>query len=118
MADELDESPPLRCEVETKPDVTVLTVSGEIDMDTAADLTEAMTRALTHSKHLVVDLADVSFIDSTGLRSLVDIHIEASRTDREVKLAVGNGQARRPIEISGLNQVLSVYESVESAVAG
>jgi anti-sigma B factor antagonist len=117
MADELDESPPLRCGVETTPDATIVTVSGEIDMDTVTDLTEIMTNALARAQRLVVDLTGVSFIDSTGLRALVDVHIEASRTARDVKLAVGDGQARRPIEISGLDQVLSVHDSVSSALA-
>jgi anti-sigma B factor antagonist len=117
MADALDESPPLRFDIRRKANATIVSVTGEIDIDTVTDLTDALAEPLAGTEHLIVDLTDVGFIDSIGLRGLVDIHIQANATGRKVRLVVGQGATRRPIEISGLDQVLAIFETVDSALA-
>jgi anti-sigma B factor antagonist len=116
MADALDESPPLRFDIRRMAHAMVVSVTGEIDIDTVTDLTDALAEPLSETEHLIVDLTDVGFIDSIGLRGLVDIHIQARSTGRQVRLVLGQGATRRPIEISGLNQVLAIYDTVETAL--
>ncbi|MFB7175712.1 STAS domain-containing protein [Streptomyces sp. NPDC056254] len=54
-----------------RPDATVLTVAGELDMDTAQDLTEAADAIELHGQTLTLDLSAVTFIDSSGLNALL-----------------------------------------------
>ncbi|GAB3877994.1 hypothetical protein GCM10029964_027980 [Kibdelosporangium lantanae] len=117
MADALDESPPLRFDVQEQARATVVSVSGEIDIDTITDLTDVLTETLGVADLLVVDLTDVRFIDSIGLRGLVDVHIQAASNKRRVRFVVGDGAARRPIEIAGLNQVLAIHPTATSALS-
>ena len=49
----------------------VLHLAGEIDIATADQLTAALARALSEGSPLVVDMAEVSFIDGRGLRAVV-----------------------------------------------
>jgi anti-sigma B factor antagonist len=116
MADALDESPPLRFDIRQDKGAMVVSVSGEIDIDTVPDMTDVLTGTLPDAALLVLDLTAVDFIDSIGLRALVDIHLKASGSDRQVRLVVGQGATRRPIEISGLDQVLAIHETLESAL--
>ena len=52
---------------------TRVTVMGELDLASAPQLREHMTAQLAdHSEIIVLDLGDVSFIDSTGLHALID----------------------------------------------
>ncbi|MEV4313184.1 STAS domain-containing protein [Actinocrispum sp. NPDC049592] len=116
MPDAIGESAPLRFDIRQEQRATVVSVSGEIDIDTTPDLTDVLTDSLPETDMLVLDLTDVGFIDSIGLRALVDIHLKAAAADRAVRLVVGDGATRRPIEISGLNQVLSVYRDLDEAL--
>jgi len=107
----------VRFDIRREGPATVVSVTGEIDIDTVTDLTDALAEALSETDRLVVDLTEVGFIDSIGLRGLVDIHIQATGAGRRLRLVVGQGATRRPIEISGLDQVLSIHETLDDALA-
>jgi anti-sigma B factor antagonist len=84
-------------------------VIGEVDLCTAPLLEQALVRELDAAVHLLLDLSEVSFIDSSGLHAIVS----AARTARRNggMLAVDSplpGQARRLIEITGLEELLHV----------
>lgn len=116
MAEAFDESASLRFDIRQDKLATVVSVSGEIDIDTTPDLTDMLAGTLPDTRLLVLDLSSVGFIDSIGLSALVDIHLKASGADREVRLVLGNGATRRPIEISGLNQIFTIHETLDSAL--
>jgi anti-sigma B factor antagonist len=85
-------------------------VSGEIDPATAPALAGEL-RALIFTgapRELVVDLSGVTFIDSTGLRAVIDIH--NLMRDRGGVLVLENlsGKARRLLEITGLTDHLEL----------
>ena len=65
----------VKLSIETRPhdaSETLLTLSGEIDYETAQDLRTAVTAALDgRIETLVIDLAGVTFLDSTGIGTLV-----------------------------------------------
>jgi len=82
-----------------------LVLVGEIDSHTAPALAERLSGA---PESLVVDLAGVSFIDSSGLRILVEAH--QARVDAEASLTLRSPSAavQRLLEISGLSSHLDV----------
>ncbi|MGN6809497.1 MAG: STAS domain-containing protein, partial [Thermomicrobiales bacterium] len=69
-------------------------------------------------QRLVVDLADVEFIDSTGLGSLVS-GLKASRlAGGDLRLARPPEQARTILQLTTLDRVLRPYDTAEEALAG
>ncbi len=60
---------------------------------------------------VVVDMAGVSFVDSSGLRVLIDAHLRAERHGRSLVLVEPSPAVRRLLEISGLEGVLQVRPS-------
>jgi anti-anti-sigma factor len=87
----------------------VVTVSGEIDVVNSPGLgMELSERASASTGTLVVDLSDVTFMDSSGLRVLLETD-EACR-DRHRSLVVRNPSpaVRRLLEITGLTTELSI----------
>jgi anti-sigma B factor antagonist len=59
------------------PGCTVVEMRGELDMATSAQLLESLQRLVdAGDRHLVVDLAEVSFMDSSGLGALVTIDLQ------------------------------------------
>lgn len=80
----------------------ILIVDGELDLATAPLLDEALTRAETSdASPLVVDLDQVAFIDSTGLRVLLKHALLSSLNGHRLRLTKGSAQAQRLFEISG-----------------
>ena len=90
-----------------------LSVAGELDLSTADQLRDAGAEALGRDglTSLVIDLADLEFIDSTGIGALIAIHNEAS--DRGVALELTNvpDVALRVLEITGLSEHFGMPEA-------
>lgn len=81
-------------------------VSGEIDAHTAPSLATAMAAA--DRTDLTLDLAGVEFIDSSGLRVLIEAHRRASDTGGALRLTKPSDSVRRLLDISGLDEYLDV----------
>jgi anti-anti-sigma factor len=81
-----------------------LRVAGEIDMLTATELTEALTQLAAKDGQVTVDLGDVTFIDSSGLRALFAF---ASSTNGNGPLRVVNASPTvlRTLQIVGMTDV-------------
>jgi anti-sigma B factor antagonist len=98
--------------VETKTEGTdpiVITVSGEVDLATAADLEGVIAEALSGSASVIeVDLAGVEFMDSAGLRVLVAARKQADDAGRTLRLRSPHERVRRIIEITGLSAVFGI----------
>jgi anti-anti-sigma factor len=101
------------------PDVAVIRTTGRLDLGSAAAVRECLRAAVAAGqRHLVVDLAATTFIDSTGLRALVDGLTAARRAGGDVRLARPNVQARLILEYTALDRVLRPYDTVEQALDG
>lgn len=94
----------------------VLTVSGEVDMLSAPQLAEAInTELATGPAGLVVDLSKVDFLASAGMTVLVSAQADVAPPTRFA--VVANGPATsRPIKLMGLDNVLSLYSTLDSAL--
>ena len=110
----------MRIDVADEGGVTVVRPVGErLDIEVASDF-RAMLLSLIEQGHrrLVVDLADVSFIDSSGLGALVSALKTLKRSDvgGDVRLARVQAQVVSLLEIIRLNRVFTTYPTVEQAV--
>ena len=92
-----------------------LTVRGELDIQTAPDL---CARLQAHrGKRLLVNLAQLDFCDSCGLRALICEAREARIAGGElVIIAPGSGQVRRLLQLTGLEEALGVHVDVAHAL--
>ena len=84
-----------------------IVLAGEIDSYTAPELAELFKK---HPDIDVVDLRDVSFIDSSGLRVLVEIHQQRAESERSLVLRSPSAAVQRLLEISGVAGHLSVED--------
>ena len=100
------------------PATHVVEPSGEIDLATAPEL-EARLGALFDSgtRRIIVDLGDVSFIDSTGLRALVKARERLDSAGGILVVVCHDVSIRRVFEVSGLVDLLHVVASRRDAIA-
>jgi anti-sigma B factor antagonist len=97
----------------------VLELEGEFDIDAVPEIDRFLRRHLGpmyHRQHLVMDLADVTFIDSSFIGFVVRLVRDQRATQRELVLTRPAGQVRRALALVGLPNVVPVFESVEEAV--
>lgn len=94
-------------------DFDILELSGEIDLHYSPDLREQILAALKKRRPLLIDMANVSYIDSSGIASLV----EGFQTAKSGKLAYGllkiSEPAMQVLTLTRLDRVFSLYDNVE-----
>ena len=89
--------------------VVRLAIAGEVDLATCEHLQTAIQKSLTDTRtaELIIDLNQVSFLDSTGISALIKgLHLA---TDRGVRYHVANPGAHvyRVLDLSGVLSVLT-----------
>ena len=100
----LQDGPLLPVDVQRRDGGAVVLPRGELDIATAPTLSAALDGI--HSGRLVVDLRDLSFIDSTGLHLLLDLHRRSQSDGFELTLVAPGEPAARAIRLSGLDEAL------------
>lgn len=86
-----------------------LAMSGEIDMATAPILRSSLEKAASESEpRVVVDLAAVTFMDSSGLGVLATAHQSLEEAGRRLILRGPQGTVRRVLNVSGLDQAIDI----------
>jgi anti-sigma B factor antagonist len=94
-------------------DHAVVSVGGEVDLDTAPQLGEHALAALRDvSPHLVLDLAGVTFMDSSGLKMLLTLQRQAVLAGGSFALVGPGRSVRRAVALTGLDQTFALYESL------
>jgi anti-sigma B factor antagonist len=104
-------------EVSTNGDAIVVRLGGELDMHTTGPVRRALLDAVNGATGtVVVDLAEVEFMDSTALATLLEARGRL-RSGDSFLLAAPGLEARRALEVSGLDRHFRVFTTVEEALA-
>jgi anti-anti-sigma factor len=98
--------------------VTVLMPKGRLDMATAWEFRLKLRDCLSkHSPHVVVNLAEVDFIDSSGLTTLVAGLRDAETWQGSFRICQMRPEARLVFEITQMDSVFELFETEEEALA-
>jgi len=96
--------------------VAVVCLSGRLNMVTAGELRERLSTTIdAGSVRIVVDLAGVDFIDSSGLGALISGLKTARQAGGDLRIAAPTEQVRLVLQLTNLERVLTPYPSAESA---
>jgi anti-sigma B factor antagonist len=98
----------LKLQTSTAGGVTTVRCSGRLTAEVAASFKNEVKKLIPETKHIVLDLTDLSYMDSAGLGTLVGIYVSAKRAGCELQLINFNKRVR---ELLGLTHLLSVFES-------
>ena len=94
----------------------VLTVTGEIDMATAPRFRQRLLALIGGgAQNLVIDLSGVDYIDSTGLGVLMGGAKRVRGAGGDIRLVTAGARLTDLIELTRLDRVLDVYDSVSAA---
>lgn len=96
----------------------LVAVAGEIDMFTSPGLRRDLFAEIERgATRVVVDLSDVTLLDSTALGVLVAALRRLRASDGTLVLVVTDDHVRKVLRITGLEKLFPVYTSVDAATA-
>ena len=99
--------------IERDADAALVRLEGEFDMSCEDGLRAEVARITAlRPNGVVVDLGDVTFIDSRGLRMLLELASAARRDGFQLTIVNADGQVRSSLRITGLDLLLPLVEPV------
>jgi len=84
----------------------VVTLTGECDLEGRDDLIATLLGAVDDAELVVVDLAGVTFMDSSGIHGLVTAHRSARDAGRTLHVVNASGAVASVLEITGVARLL------------
>jgi anti-sigma B factor antagonist len=89
----------------------IVAVSGEIDMATASELESVLEAAADEARAgIVIDLLDVSFMDSSGLGAM--IAVRQRHPDLEIAVITDEGMVQKLLKTTGMDRLFDIVHSV------
>lgn len=99
----------------------VVVVAGEVDAHTAPEvrsaLDDALERSLGGGFRIIVDLTDVSFLDSTGLGVFVTTLKHVREREGSLDLVITSPRVLKVFTLTGLDVLIPIHESLQDALA-
>lgn len=107
---------PFSIEVQRADDVVQIVLAGELDIATQSDAEAALRDAQASGvKTIVLDLRRLNFMDSTGLRLLVQADLRARESGQRLAIVRGPDAVQRVLEITGLESKLDLIDDPSEA---
>jgi anti-sigma B factor antagonist len=119
MHDDMKNEPSSSGATERQSRSNVLPLKGEIDLHVSPTVTASLNKMIEKKpQRLVVDLSDVSYIDSAGLAALIEAMQKVEGYGGKFMLAGLQETVRSIFEISRLDQIFQIFPDANSALAG
>ena len=107
----------LQISVRRSGDVALIDLAGEVDAYTSARFREVMMDIIEDGiSRLIVSMARVDYIDSSGLGALVGGLKRTSERDGKILIVCHQSQVRKVFEITGLEKVFPIFDTEEEAL--
>lgn len=109
----------MEIKTETVQNCELVVVSGELDSDSAPALERKLLSFIKAGrKNLVINLRDVTFISSSGLRALLAAHQQVRKKIPRGRVVISEvpAQLRKTFELVGMNVMFDLYENDKEAI--
>lgn len=97
-------------------DAMVVTITGRVDSATAGTMDLELDKLISANRRVVLDLNEVEFLSSAGVRAIVKAMKTAKRTRHKVKLAAVPDHIAEMMRTLGMMEIMQVYPSVAEAI--
>jgi len=95
----------LKLEMEKKPDAVLVRCSGRIVSSTSSHLQGTVRPLIAENKRVVLDLTSVSYLDSSGLGTIVGLWVNAKKNHCDLKLIRLNDRVKELLRMSNLGSL-------------
>jgi len=108
----------MEIQVENIDEDALIKLSGRLDMNTSPDLRKAALALYIKCdcKNLTIDFVNVSYIDTSGLATLVEILVTAKEQRAQLTLSGLNEKVRYPLDVNGLAGFFRIERSARETL--
>lgn len=94
----------------------VVALEGEVDLQHSPNVRKQLMELMFERRHVLVDMALVAYIDSSGIASLVEAYQMARKNGTRFVLAAISQPALRVLQLARLDKVFAIAETVEAGL--
>ena len=100
-------------------DTHIVSVAGEIDLFTAPEFKQRVSAPIDEGRtHVIVDLTETTFIDSSSLGVLIGAHRRLRRLEGALVIVCSNDAIVKTFRITGLDGVFTIVNTLDEAFNG
>lgn len=108
----------MQTKIQQQGDFSIIILEGEIDIHCAPELRTQVLDELGKKQNVILDMASVSYIDSSGIATLVEGLQQSRSQDRMLALASISNSVTQVLQLTRLDEVFTIFESTDAAMAG
>ena len=106
----------MKHEVIRKQGASIVVLKGDVDLESSPAAREILLKSVEGTGRVLVDLSSVTYIDSSGVASLVEALQAAKRNGGKFALVAASDPTRRVLELARLDKVFTMYATVEEGL--
>jgi anti-anti-sigma factor len=107
----------LSIDIEQKEKYALLNLKGELTLFAEETVNEAMAVCMGKSQNIVMNFADVEYINSAGIAVIIGVITELTKKGGTLKLVGVSDHYKKIFTMVGLTQYANIYNSIEEAIA-
>ncbi|HED16700.1 MAG TPA: anti-sigma factor antagonist [Gammaproteobacteria bacterium] len=92
---------------------SIISLVGEVDLHFSPKAREEILKALKNNENVLVELSEVSYIDSSGIASLVEGYQMSKKSGQTFGLLSVSNAAMQVLKLARLDSVFPIYDNVE-----
>jgi anti-sigma B factor antagonist len=106
----------MKHEVIKKQGASIVVLKGDVDLESSPAAREVLLKSVEGADKVLVDLSSVTYIDSSGVASLVEALQAAKRNGGRFALVAASDPTRRVLELARLDKVFTMYTTVDEGL--
>jgi anti-sigma B factor antagonist len=106
----------MKHEVIKKQGASIVVLKGDVDLESSPAAREVLLKSVEGAGTVLVDLSSVTYIDSSGVASLVEALQAAKRNGGKFALVAASEPTRRVLELARLDKVFTMYTTVDEGL--
>lgn len=106
----------MKHEVIKKEGASIVVLKGDVDLESSPAAREVLLKSVEGGGKVLVDLSSVTYIDSSGVASLVEALQAAKRNGGRFALVAASDPTRRVLELARLDKVFTMYTTVDEGL--
>ena len=107
----------MNIEIRNEAQTSIVLLEGDVDLESSPTVRTALLECVGRKQAVVVDMSAVSYIDSSGVASLVEAFQAARKSQSRFVLARVSDAALRVLELARLDKVFTIIGDVEDALS-
>ena len=107
----------MKHQVRIENEYVIISISGDVDLEFSGDLRIVLMENLPKGRTIIVDLAGVNLIDSSGIASLLEAFQNAKKKGKDFIVTSVNSPVMRVFNLARLETVFNIKDNIESALS-